>query len=286
MTKPLPLLIMMLFGIAGTASRAQCPGNFLVTLYSTDFESDNGGFVESGNGDWEYGTIPVIITGANCGSSTVDSPGGAFSGTMGWGTLLDDCYQNLGAFIGTGFTTDLSDPSLISAELNFAQWFEVFVDWDYLIVTANGTEIYRNDTLEDSSTWLLAEANLTPYLGQSAVVIEFNLWSSTVVNRAGWYIDDVSVTACSSEPLAILNPESPQFKAWPVPASDVLNIEPSLAMGPVLGWTLWDATGRVMAEGPGSGDSAFRIDVSALHGVAVLDLRTRDGHQRQRILLE
>ncbi len=265
--------------------QAQCPGSFAATLYATDFEANDGGFVESGGGDWEYGVIPVLITGTNCGS-TPTSPGGAHSGTKGWGTILDGCYNNLGAFSGTGISIDLSDPALISAKLNFAQWFGVFVNFDYLRITANGTQIYRNDTLENSGTWLEQTVDLSPYIGQASVNIVFDLWATTVVNRSGWYIDDVSITACASQPLGVATTLRQGFMAWPVPATDQLTIQPSAAMGAVLEWTLFDATGRQMATGTPVSTGPFQIDVSRFNGMNLLDLRTANGHYRQQVVVQ
>ncbi len=266
-------------------SQAQCPGSFAATLYSTDFEANDGGFVESGGGDWEYGVIPVVITGANCEGSFT-SPGGAHSGTKGWGTVLDGCYNNLGAFSGTGFTVDLSDPSLISAQLNFAQWFGVFVNFDYLRITANGTEIYRNDTTENSGGWLERSVDLTPFIGQASLNIVFDLWATTVVNRTGWYIDDVSVDVCASQPLGVAELSRNKGLAWPLPASDVLNVAPPALAGPVLEWTLYDATGRALASGKPGGNSPFQINVAPFRGLNILDLRTTNGHYRQQVLVQ
>lgn len=284
MKRSLPIL----FGVPAIAwamnTQAQCPGSFAATLYSTDFEANDGGFVESGGGDWEYGSIPVVITGANCGG-TFTSPEGAHSGTKGWGTVLDGCYNNLGAFSGTGFTVDLSDPSLISAQLNFANWFGVFVNFDYLRITANGTEVYRNDNTENSGGWFVQSVDLTPFIGQASLNIVFDLWASTVVNRTGWYIDDVSVDVCASQPLGVAAIGRPGARVWPVPASDVLNIKPSTAGGKVEEWSLFDASGRKLSGGMVANTGEFAIDVSAFQGVCVLDLRTATGHQRQQVVL-
>ena len=286
MIRTLPLITTIVAGSLALSSMAQCPGGTVVTVFSSDFETSNGGFVESGGGDWEYGTIPVTITGANCESATINSPGGAHSGTKGWGTLLDDCYQNLGAFSGVGFTVNLSDPNFTSAKMEFAHWFNVFTNFDYLRITVNGTQVYKNDTTELSTGWLMQTVDLTPYLGQANVSIVFDLWATTVVNRTGWYLDDVVVTACSSIIDGIAESGNAGFRAWPIPASDVLQVEPSSAMGMVKAWTLYDATGRVMAQGVPVGNDRFSIDVSAFKGLGVLELRTANGAHRQQVVMQ
>lgn len=277
-----PLMMALSYSVGVTA---QCPDGITAdTLFHSDFETGNGGFSESGGGDWDYGVIPVVITGGNCGSSFT-SPGGAYSGTMGWGTVLDDCYNNLGAFSGTGLTVDLSDPVHTSAQLAFAQWYNVFVNFDYLRIIANGTEIYRNDTAQDSNGWLITSVDLTPFLGQASVGIVFDLWASTVVNRAGWYIDDVLVTACAGAPVGVPGAQGAAFIAWPVPATGQLHVEPSTSMGTVKGWALYDATGRVLAHGGSMVAGRFTIDVSGYGGLAILELRTTQGTHRRQVVL-
>lgn len=287
MVKTLPLVSAIIAGSIGLAAMAQCPGANLVTIFSSDFEADNGGLVAVAGGDWEYGVIPDSIAGASC-EYAFNSPGGAHSGTKGWATLLNDCYHNQtpSGFSTLNLNVDLSTTGFLSAKLNFAQWFEVFTSFDYLVITANGTEIYRNDTLEDSNTWRETSVNLNQFLGQSSVTLSFKLWATTVVNSAGWYIDDVSVTACSSIVQFIEDGGSTGFRAWPIPAADKLQVEPSTAMGPVQAWTLYDATGRVLAQGSVAGADRFSIDVSAFQGMGVLELRTAKGAYRQQVVME
>ncbi len=288
MVKTLPLVSAIVAGSIGIAAMAQCPGANVVTVFSSDFEADNGGLVPVASGDWEYGDIPVIIAGTNCDNATFASPGGAHSGTKGWATMLNDCYRNQtpSGFNTLNLNVDLSTTGFLSAKLNFAHWFAVFTSFDYLVITANGTEIYRNDTLENSNTWRETSVNLNPFLGQSSVTLSFKLWATTVVNRAGWYIDDVSVTACSSIAQSIADGGSTGFRAWPVPATDKLQIEPSTAMGAVQAWTLYDATGRVLAQGIRAGADRFSIDVSAFQGMGVVELRTAKGTYRQQVVMQ
>ncbi|MBK6894062.1 MAG: hypothetical protein IPH00_13255 [Flavobacteriales bacterium] len=288
MVKKLPLFSAMVAGALGLTAMAQCPPENLVTIYSTDFETDNGGLIPVAGVDWEYGDIPAIIAGANCESAAFSSPGGAYSGTKGWATLLNDCYHNQtpSGFNTLEFTVNLSDVDYLSAQLEFAHWFEVFTNFDYLLITANGTEVFRNDTLEDSNIWLQTTVDLSPFLGQSAVTLAFKLWATTVVNRAGWYIDDVNVTACSSIVQSVAEGGSVGFRAWPVPATDKLQIEPSTTMGTVQAWTLYDATGRNLAQGIPAAADRFNIDVSAFQGMGVLELRTAQGTFRQQVVMQ
>lgn len=276
--------IMALVAITyGTVGMAQCPaGSSEVTVFSTDFESNDGGFVQSGGGDWEYGTIPVTFSAAGCESLFANTVG-AHSGTKGWGTILDGCYNNLGAFSSIAFTVDLSDPAYTSARLGFAQWFNVFVSFDYTRITANGTQVYLNNSTQDSNGWMLTDVDLTPFIGLSAVSISFDFWASTVVNRTGWYLDDVGVYACIGGTQAIAEGGAAAFQAWPVPAREVLHVEPGRI---VTGWVLYDATGRVLAQGERGNADVFSIDVASFHGLGVLELNTADGLLRQRVVME
>lgn len=288
MAKILPLISAVVAGTISLAGMAQCaPGTTAVTVYFSDFEADDGGLVADPLTDWEHGEIPVLITGSNCDSSP-ESPGGAYSGTNGWATNLDDCYMNQqpSAFNTVDLVVDLSDPDFVSAELSMSHWFEVFTNFDYLVITANGAEIYRNDTTENSNGWLTLRTSLTPFLGQASVTLSFKLWATTVVNRAGWYIDDVRVTACVTDgTIGIADVDGASFQAWPVPATEQLHVQPASDAGVVRAWALYDAIGRVLASGERADAAQFAVDVSRFHGPAVLELRTGAGVQRQQVVL-
>lgn len=264
---------------------AQCPDGLVVdTLFHADFESNDGGFVEGGGNDWEYGDIPVVITGGNCGSSFA-SPGGAHSGTKGWGTVLDGCYNNLGTASSITLNVDLSDPSLVSAKLDFAHWYNVFVNFDYLTIMANGLQIFRNDSAENSNGWVNTSVELLTFMGQPSVDIVFNLYASTVVNRAGWYIDDVLVTACRTDNTGIGETGSGGIRVWPVPAASLLQVEPPADMGPEVEWVIYDATGRTVAHGNNATGGRFSIDVSSFTGMAVLELRSAERTLRKPVVV-
>lgn len=267
----------------GLVVMAQCPvGTTQVTIYSSDFEADDGGLVRSTGGDWEYGVIPVIMDSSAC-EYWHESPGGAHSGIRGWGTVLNNCHHNLGASSTLTLTVDLSNPSYQGATLEFAHWYEVFVSFDYVYVTVNGSNAYMNNSQEYSGGWVMQEVDLTSYLGQASVQIGFSMYASTVVALAGWYIDDVSVTACTSVIQGITENGTEAFKAWPVPARDVLHVEPA---GPVTGWVLYDATGRVLKQAEQDLFGYFDIDLPSFQGMGVLELRMKDGIHRQRIIME
>jgi len=80
------------------------------------------------------------------------------------------------------------------ATLSFYEWYDLFSNWDWAEVYANGTPVIQH--CESSHTiptaWVQKTADLTPYVG-GVVTIEFHMMASTVVNHAGWYIDDLMI---------------------------------------------------------------------------------------------
>jgi subtilisin family serine protease len=157
-----------------------------------DFEADDGGFV--GTNDWEWGTYSWAGT---CG--TAYPPPGAYSGTNMWGTVLNDCYNNLGDFSILSFTADLTGQS--SAILQWWDWYDVFETFDYGEVYANNVLVYDRATGYVIPTeWEQHQVDLTPFAG-GMVDIEFRMFATTVVERAGWWIDDVLVgePACTPQ---------------------------------------------------------------------------------------
>jgi uncharacterized membrane protein len=162
-----------------------------------DFEADDGGFV--GTEDWEWGT-DYNWTAAGCDGTTNFPPPGAFSGVGMWATHLNGCYGNTGTFHILSFSADLTGQS--SAILQWWDWYDVFETFDFGEVRANGDLVYDRATSYDPSTeWEQHQVDLTPYAG-GMVDIEFRMFATTVVNRAGWYIDDVLVGEPSCTPQA------------------------------------------------------------------------------------
>ena len=164
------------FALASAASAA--------TLYSSDFEADDGGWVASADwdpvGDWEWG-VPTFV----------DGPDSAYSGEKCWGTVLDGLYTNAG---GRSFLRQTFDFSgWTDMELSFWQWKDVFGSFDYTEILVNGDVVFgENDSAVHP--WEQKTVDLSAYDGLSSVEISFELYATTVVNYAGWYIDDVALT--------------------------------------------------------------------------------------------
>ena len=154
--------------------------------YSFDFEADDGGWSSTGVGDWEWTNTYDVSNYVG----THTPPPSAFSGTGLWGTVLYDDYTNAGDFSYLSQTFDLS--SFSGTTLEFESWMDVFGSFDYCTITVDGTEVYYQDTYNPTA-WEHETVDLSAWDGQSSVEISFNLYTTTVVEYAGWYIDDVVI---------------------------------------------------------------------------------------------
>ncbi|HSN57063.1 MAG TPA: hypothetical protein VLT32_20500 [Candidatus Sulfomarinibacteraceae bacterium] len=175
-----------------------------VTVFFSNFDSDNGGL--SGTRDWEWGTSYAwSVSGCD---STPAPPAGPYSGGGMWATVLNTCHNNLGnnqgAASGTCNNTNPSDDSILSltvdlsaytaATVTWYEWLDVFSYFDWTEVRVNSTSVstYCPSAYAAPTGWIQQAVDLTPYVG-GIVTVEWHFMSSTVVNRAGWYIDDVLV---------------------------------------------------------------------------------------------
>jgi len=163
--------------------------------YLSDLEEDNGGWVSSGYGDWEWGNdynvsnFVYTYTG-----SDVTPPPTAHSGTGMWGTKLLTNYNNSGAFSYLTQTIDLS--GFTNPQLSFWSWENAFGNFDYCQVAVNGTVVWGPSWDYAATQWRQRVINLSAYENQS-VVIQFQFYATTTVNYAGWYIDDIYIGPAS-----------------------------------------------------------------------------------------
>ncbi|MCB9126390.1 MAG: hypothetical protein H6638_00515 [Ardenticatenales bacterium] len=181
-----------------TPPAGQCSsGGPPTVLYFNDFETDDGGWTESGFGDWEWGEVVVPGDDENCGATNYPEPPGAYSGTNAWATNLNGCYSNSGATSTISRTFDFSNvegPIMLS----WWEWYNIFGSFDTGAVLVNGTPLYTIVTSTPTADWQQVMLDLSAYAGNASVTVEFQLSATTVVNRYGWYIDDVSVTGCDT----------------------------------------------------------------------------------------
>ncbi len=159
-----------------------------------DFELNDGGFV--GTGSWEWGT-DFSWTGAGCDGVSYPPPG-AFSGLGMWATTLNGCHPNSGAFSNLSITVDLS--GLSAALLQWWDWYDVFETFDFGEVYVNDTLVYdRASSYVIPTAWEQHSVDISAFAG-GPVTVEFRMFATTVVNRAGWYIDDVLIGEPSCQP--------------------------------------------------------------------------------------
>lgn len=173
-----------------------CPaGTSPENFYFENFEANNGGWAVTGFGDWEYGEI-VTGTFEICDTTPRPEPAGAFSGSNVWANNLNGCYQNAGAssylskeFDFSGLATPL--------ELSWWNWHEVFGSFDVIRVWVNGTTLWEDLSSTATPDWQMETIDLSAYAGNPSVTIQFELSATTVVNRMGWYVDDVALMDCA-----------------------------------------------------------------------------------------
>jgi len=162
-----------------------------------DFESDNGGFLRSG--DWARG-------------EPVSGPTEAHSGSKLWGTVLNGNYSNDPDDPPTDdfnsvLTKTLDLSSVESATLVWWQWLNIYgqssnhYDMTYIeAITSTGSAelIYGSKTRGDDRSdvtekvWERKNVDLTPYAGDT-VTLTFILDPNHSFSAAGWYLDDIGV---------------------------------------------------------------------------------------------
>jgi len=169
--------------------------------FTLDFEQTNGGL--TGTKDWEWGKI-AFQAGANCSGSTPDPPTAGHSGTGMWGTKLNDCYSPLGNADYSCSNDDTTDdsvltltfqlpPSFTTANLTYWEWTDFFLSYDWSEVYVNGQVAAQQCSGSTTAAWTKRVINLDSLIGQT-VTVEFHFMATTVVQYAGWYIDDLSVS--------------------------------------------------------------------------------------------
>jgi hypothetical protein len=164
--------------------------------YQDDFELSNGGWVPSSNwtnplGDWEWSDSYNVANFVDTyGSTSVVPPPAAHSGTGFWGTIIHSNYTNSGGFSYLTKTFNFSGYN--NSVLRLWSWQNLFGNFDYAQIRINGTIVW-GPTTAANNTWENLIIDLSAYDGMAEVVIQLEAYASTVVNYAGWYVDDVYV---------------------------------------------------------------------------------------------
>lgn len=156
-----------------------------------DFEEDNGGWVGSGYGDWQW-TNAYTLTGYTDTDSSVDTPPAApYSGNGLWGTKVLSSYSNSGAWSYLRKTVDMS--GYANPVLKLWHYMNGFNTWDYGLIKVNGTTVWGSSALAVFMPWQELTVSLAAYQGMASVEISFEWYATTTVNYAGWYIDDIYI---------------------------------------------------------------------------------------------
>ncbi|MDD4308746.1 MAG: carboxypeptidase regulatory-like domain-containing protein [Candidatus Cloacimonetes bacterium] len=167
-----------------------------------DFEGDDGGWVPSSNwtnplGDWQW-TNTYNVAGYVVGGYPTSEfpPLLAHSGTGLWGTILYAPYTNSGGF--NYLTKTFNFSGITNPQLKFWSWNNSFGNFDYGQVSVNGTIVWGPAWDTNPIEWEEITIDLSAFANQGEVIIQFQQYATTVVNYAGWYIDDVYVGAAQT----------------------------------------------------------------------------------------
>jgi hypothetical protein len=186
--------------------------NFSVYAFESFENSDAGWY---GTGSWEWG-VPA------------SGPNAAFDGLNVWATNLTGNYPNSASdSLFIGYVT-VDEPN---ASLSFYQWYDMESGWDggNVAISSDGGANWHiispvggypdNDlpglNREPGFTgatlgWQQAVFNLSDYRGM-AIIVRFRFGSDTAIQRAGWYIDAVSLRGATirelGSPHIVANPD-------------------------------------------------------------------------------
>jgi hypothetical protein len=179
------------------------PLGTLVPPLTLDFETSNGGL--KGTKDWEWGKIGTWAPTSNCDSTTTVHPTKGNSGTGVWATKLNDCYSPLGNASSSCTNASITDDSILSfkvkipgtwtkATLTFYQWYDLFLTFDWSEIRIDGKVAVQTCTgSTPTPAWAKRTLDLSSYAGK-IIEVTFHMMATSVVQYAGWYIDDLSIS--------------------------------------------------------------------------------------------
>lgn len=154
--------------------------------YTQNFETDSTGFTTGGAGNtWAWG-------------KPVSGPGKAHSGEKVFATNLTGTYSSAANSYLLAPPIDLTNSSQ-GALLSFKQWYDLEnnVDKGTVYIASESSQYaftpYATFT-GTSNGWKTQYIDLRPFAGQS-VYVQFGLTSDNSVQKAGWYLDDISLQA-------------------------------------------------------------------------------------------
>ncbi|HOZ38723.1 MAG TPA: S8 family serine peptidase [Anaerolineaceae bacterium] len=169
------------------------------TVFSSNFDADNGGFVASGtNSTWAWG-VPT------------SGPGAAYSAPNAWATNLAGYYNNSEESYITSPVIDLSAHAGLAPTISFMHWYNSESntwDWGSVEASMDGGATWNVIWQKFGTSvdpWTPKSLQLDPAYAVSNFRFRFHFHSDSSVNSYyGWYIDDVAVTV--AEPVEVAAP--------------------------------------------------------------------------------
>ena len=179
-------------------------GSLTVPFY-LDLETSDGSL--SGDKDWQWGPPSASLSGNDCDPGASPPPR-ANSGNNVWGTRLDDCYSPLQNNAGHDSCRngDPLDDSVLRLKfhvpnqagarvwLRYAEWADFSAPLDWAEVRLNGQTVLDQycASAQPQAGWNQKALELPGVAGQT-VEVSWHFMASSANQRAGWYIDDISV---------------------------------------------------------------------------------------------
>ncbi|HNZ01878.1 MAG TPA: S8 family serine peptidase, partial [Anaerolineaceae bacterium] len=156
------------------------------TVWSSNFDTDNGGFTVSGTTSFAWG-------------APTSGPGAPYSAPNVWATNLAGNYNSSESGWITSPVIDLSAHAGLAPTISFWHWNDIestSFDWGAVEVTRDGGTTWTDVSgkIGDVSPWSPKSIQLDPTYAVSNFQFRFYFRSDSSVNYAGWYIDDVAVS--------------------------------------------------------------------------------------------
>ena len=166
------------------------------TVFSTNFDSGNGGFTVSGTTSWAWG-------------APTSGPGAPHSAPNVWATNLSGNYNSNESGWITSPVIDLSSYVGLAPNISFWHWNDVesvSFDWGAVEATKDGGATWQDVSgkIGDQAPWAPKAYQIDPSYAVSTFQFRFFFRSDSSVQYAGLYIDDVAVTV--AEPVEIAAP--------------------------------------------------------------------------------
>ena len=166
------------------------------TVFTKNFDADNGGFTVSGTTSFAWG-------------APTSGPGSAHSGSNVWATNLAGNYNAYEAGWITSPVIDLSSYAGLAPTISFWQWNDIestTYDWGAVEATKDGGATWTDVSgkIGDVSPWSPKSVQLDSTYAVSNFQFRFYFKSDVSGQYAGWYIDDVAVTV--AEPVVVAAP--------------------------------------------------------------------------------